>query len=56
MGKKGGAMRSALIYTDAYVQYEYSDTHPLKPYRLQLTRDLIRSYGLLGLPNSFSFR
>jgi acetoin utilization protein AcuC len=44
--------RTAFVYTDAYVQYEYSDTHPLKPYRLQLTRDLIRSYGLLGLPNS----
>ena len=45
-------MRSALIYTDDYVQYEYSDTHPLKPYRLQLTYALMQSYGLLDLPDS----
>jgi acetoin utilization protein AcuC len=40
------------VYTDAYAQYEYSETHPLKPYRLQLTRDLMQSYGLLDLPHS----
>lgn len=45
-------MRSALIYTDAYVDYQYSDSHPLKPYRLQLTHGLIQSYGLLHLPQS----
>lgn len=42
--------RSALIYTDAYVDYQYSDTHPLKPYRLQLTHALMQSYELLQLP------
>ena len=42
--------KTAFIYTDAYTQFEYSDTHPLKPYRLQLTHDLIHSYGLLDLP------
>jgi acetoin utilization protein AcuC len=44
--------KTAFIYTDAYVEYAYSDTHPLKPYRLKLTRDLIDSYGLLALPDS----
>lgn len=44
--------RTAFIYTDAYGQYVYSDTHPLKPYRLQLTHDLIQSYGLLDLPQT----
>jgi acetoin utilization deacetylase AcuC-like enzyme len=45
-------MPSALIYTDAYVNYQYSDSHPLKPYRLQLTHTLMQSYGLLQLPQS----
>jgi acetoin utilization protein AcuC len=45
-------MRSALIYTDEYVQYAYSETHPLKPYRLKLTHDLMQSYGLCNLPHS----
>jgi acetoin utilization protein AcuC len=45
-------MRSALIYTDEYGRYEYSETHPLKPYRLKLTHELMRGYELLGLPNS----
>ena len=45
-------MPSALIYTDAYVNYQYSDSHPLKPYRLRLTHALMQSYGLLQLPQS----
>ena len=45
-------MHSALIYTDAYVNYQYSDSHPLKPYRLWLTRALMQHYGLLQLPHS----
>lgn len=45
-------MHSALIYTDAYVHYQYSDSHPLRPYRLRLTHDLMQSYGLLQLPQS----
>jgi acetoin utilization protein AcuC len=43
---------TAFVYTDAYVQYDYSESHPLKPYRLQLTRDLMQSYGLLDMPPS----
>jgi acetoin utilization protein AcuC len=45
-------MPSALIYTDAYVNYQYSDAHPLKPYRLRLTYELMQHYGLLQLPHS----
>src|SRR5262245_55108176 len=45
-------MHSALIYTDAYVNYQYSESHPLKPYRLRLTHELMQSYGLLQLPQS----
>src|SRR4051794_39041304 len=45
-------MPSALIYTDAYVNYQYSDSHPLKLYRLQLTHTLMQSYGLLQLLQS----
>jgi acetoin utilization protein AcuC len=45
-------MHSALIYTDAYVNYQYSDSHPLKPYRLRLTYELMQRYGLLQLPQS----
>jgi acetoin utilization protein AcuC len=44
--------QTAFIYTDAYGQYAYSHTHPLKPYRLKLTYELLRSYGLLALPTS----
>ena len=29
------------------VNYQYSDSHPLKPYRLWLTHALMQSYGLL---------
>lgn len=44
--------KTAFIYTDRYAGFAYGDTHPLKPYRLQLTHDLICSYGLLALPDS----
>lgn len=45
--------KTAFIYNDAYAKFEYSETHPLKPYRLQLTRDLIQSYGLFDLSDSW---
>src|SRR5262249_54511513 len=50
--RKEAGMHSALIYTDAYVNYQYSDAHPLKPYRLRLTHELMQHYGLLQLPHS----
>ncbi len=44
-------MRSAFIYTEAYFDYDYGPTHPLKIIRLKLTYELIRAYGLLSLPS-----
>jgi len=45
-------MRSAFIYTDAYFDYDYGPTHPLKIIRLKLTYELIHDYGLLSLPTA----
>ncbi|HMK77478.1 MAG TPA: acetoin utilization protein AcuC [Thermodesulfobacteriota bacterium] len=44
-------MKTALIYTDAYLDYDYGPTHPLQVIRLKLTYDLLKSYGLLDLPS-----
>jgi acetoin utilization protein AcuC len=47
----GGIMKTAFIYTDAYLDYDYGPTHPLRVIRLKLTYELIRAYGLLDLPS-----
>jgi len=44
--------KTAFIYTDEYVSYDYGGHHPLKPFRLKLTYDLINTYGLLDLPGT----
>lgn len=44
-------MKNAFIYTDAYLDYDYGPTHPLRIIRLKLTYDLINAYGLLDLPS-----
>jgi acetoin utilization protein AcuC len=44
-------MKTAFIYSDDFAKYDYGPGHPLKPYRLKLTHDLIRAYGLLSLPD-----
>ncbi len=41
--------KSAFIYSDEYQQYNYGPEHPLKVYRLKLTKELIKAYGLLSL-------
>ena len=46
-----GKMKTAFIYTDAYLDYDYGPAHPLRISRLKLTYDLIKSYGLLDLPS-----
>jgi acetoin utilization protein AcuC len=43
-------MKNAFIYTDAYLDYDYGPTHPLRIIRLKLTYDLINAYRLLDLP------
>jgi acetoin utilization protein AcuC len=44
-------MRTAFIYTDAYLDYDYGPMHPLRVVRLKLTFELIKAYGLLDLPS-----
>src|SRR4030042_2601150 len=44
-------MKTAFIYTDAYLDYDYGPTHPLQIIRLKLTYDLIKAYELLDLPS-----
>lgn len=44
-------MKRAFIYTDAYLEFDYGPTHPLKIIRLKLTYELIKAYGLLDPPS-----
>ncbi len=44
-------MKTAFIYSDDFAKYDYGPGHPLKPFRLRLTHDLIKAYGLLSLPD-----
>ena len=44
-------MKTGFVYTDAYLDYDYGPTHPLRIIRLKLTYDLIRAYDLLDLPS-----
>ena len=45
-------MKTAFIYSDRFREFDYGENHPLKTFRLELTVDLIKSYGLLSLPGS----
>ena len=40
-------MKTAFIYSDKFEKFNYGPEHPLKTYRLKLTYELIKSYGLL---------
>ena len=44
-------MKTGFVYTDAYLDYDYGPTHPLRIVRLKLAHDLMRAYGLLDLPS-----
>ncbi len=44
-------MKAAFIYTDAYLDYDYGPTHPLRIIRLKLTYDLIKASGFMGSPS-----
>jgi acetoin utilization protein AcuC len=44
-------LSNAFIYDDAYLDFDYGPTHPLKVVRLKLTYELIHDYGLLDLPS-----
>jgi acetoin utilization protein AcuC len=40
-----------IVYSDAFQEYNFGPTHPLKPTRLKLTYELMRSVNLLASPN-----
>jgi acetoin utilization protein AcuC len=40
-----------IIYSDAFQQYDFGPTHPLKPTRLKLTFELMKAVNLLSSPN-----
>ncbi len=44
-------MKTAFIYSDDFAKYDYGPGHPLKPFRLKLTYELIKSYGLFSSPD-----
>src|SRR5699024_12090748 len=39
--------RSALVWDDAFLNYRFSETHPMNPVRLKLTHRLAKSLGVL---------
>jgi len=39
--------KTALLYSEKFLQYNFGPSHPLRPVRVKLTRDLIKSKGLL---------
>jgi acetoin utilization protein AcuC len=44
--------KTAFIYTDEFLKFDYGPTHPFKISRLKLTYELIKAYGLLSLPDT----
>ena len=43
---------AGFVYTDEYVRYHLSDTHPLQQKRLLMTHRLLDAYGAFGSPDS----
>lgn len=41
-------MKTAFVYTDDFNRFDYGSGHPLKPFRLKLTEELMKACGLLG--------
>lgn len=44
-------MKTAFIYSDNFAGFDYGSGHPLKPFRLKLTYELIKACGLLDSPD-----
>jgi len=42
------SMRTAFVYSDEFARFDYGPEHPLKPFRLKLTHELIKACGLLA--------
>ncbi|MCC6502948.1 MAG: acetoin utilization protein AcuC [Deltaproteobacteria bacterium] len=51
-GKKETKARTAFVYSDRLASFDYGESHPMKPERLRLTRELIEALGLGELPSS----
>lgn len=49
--QENSIMRSAFIYSGRFLDYDYGENHPLKMVRLQLTYDLLKSYGVFEMNN-----
>ena len=45
-------MRTALVHSDQYGQFDYGPAHPLRMERLGLTWRLMEAYGLTSLPHA----
>jgi acetoin utilization protein AcuC len=41
-------MKTAFVYSDDFSRFSYGASHPLKPFRLKLTYELIKACGLLA--------
>ena len=50
--KKEAKARTAFVYSDRLASFDYGESHPMKPERLRLTRELIEALGLSELPSS----
>ena len=44
--------KTALIFSDAFIHYSYGPEHPFKGQRYLLAYELMRAYGLPGLPGT----
>lgn len=42
--------KTAFLYSDEFAKFDYGPTHPFKIFRLKLTYDLMKAYGLLSPP------
>ncbi|MBI4730351.1 MAG: acetoin utilization protein AcuC [Acidobacteria bacterium] len=43
--------RTALVWDEAFIAYDFGPEHPLQPVRVKLAVELSRAYGLLDRPN-----
>jgi acetoin utilization protein AcuC len=45
--------KTAFLYTEEFLRFDYGPTHPLRISRLNLAYELIKAYGLLSLPDTW---
>jgi acetoin utilization protein AcuC len=49
---RGRPMKTAFLYTQKYLSFDYGEAHPLRVERLSLTFDLCKAYDLFRLPHT----